>query len=437
MIQALANKLSGFTTTHVRLEPNQGRQTIGPGGTIEFDLPSESVINLDTFTISFEAVATRSDTTGHPSLPAGIEELIEDISCWCGGVRLDSGTGWHGYRNTLMCINMGVVGEALSHPYIQRYLDRATMSTRLIGALEEKRRYMTRNMQGCGFLQSGTIDTSTMPQITVRVTFTTRPVVSVSNNRETINNFRTLAATTPVSSISYVIDNPYCLVECISPGPVYDRLQSSIMGRVGHIPIPFKRYQVFTGGLFESTCRFDVHTRSLDRLYITANSNRTGGPPAIPNAYEMNLAESTNDGEVGLDAERWRTAVNQSIVLDDGHLSVRVAGVQLPAFAANPQTDWYAMTKSNLPAPPTVGVIPYGLETDDFHGYFGNNWLACHRFCSAKSDLRNVSGLDTRGLNLDGVVELTTTMYNEALVIWTESTAELRVMPGREVQLVL
>jgi len=437
MIQALANKLSGFTTTHVRLEPNQGRQTIGPGGTIEFDLPSESVINLDSFTLSFEAVATRSGTTGVASLPAGIEELIEDVSCWCGGVRLDSGTGWHGYINTLMSINMGVVGEALSHPYIQRYLDRATMSNYRLGPLEEKRRYMTRNMQGCGFLQSGTIDTSLLPQITIRITFTTRPVVSVSNERDTITNFRTLVSTIPISSFSYEIDNPYALVECISPGPTYDRLQSSIMARVGYIPIPFKRYQVFTGGMFESTCRFDVHTRSLDRLYITANSNRDGGPPKIPNAFEMNIAELSGGGEVGLDAERWRTAVNQSIVLDDGHLSIKVAGVQLPAFMANPQTDWYAMTKNNLPAPTATGLIAYGLETDDFHGYYGNNWLACHRFCSAKSDLRNVSGLDTRGLNLDGVVELTSTMFNESLVIWTESTAELRVMPGREVQLVL
>eukprot|EP00962_Isochrysis_galbana_P040486 scaffold14682_cov124-Isochrysis_galbana.AAC.2 len=435
MIQALATKLSGFTTTHVRLEPNQGRQAIGPGGTIEFDLPSESVVNLDTFALSFEAAVTRSGAEGTGSLPAGIEELIEDVSCWCGGVRLDSGTGWHGYRNTLMCLNMGVVGEALSHPYIQRAIDRTTAAAVAItDVVETKRRYVTRNMQGCGFLQSGVIDTSMMPQITVRVTFTTRPVISVSLNRSSIANFH-LQGTGLVSDFRYTVDNPYCLVECISPGPVYDRLQSSIIGSVGYLPIAFKRYQVFTGGLSESTCRFDVHTRSLDRLYISANSNRNGGPPAIPTHLNMIIPDINK--EVGLDAERWRTIVNQSIVLDDGTLSIRVAGVTLPGFAANPQTDWYPMTRSNLPSPPSVGVVPYGLETDDFHHWIRSDWLACHRFCSAKSDLRNVSGLDTRGLNLDGVVELTSTMFNEALVVWTESTAELRVMPGREVQLVL
>jgi len=84
-----------------------------------------------------------------------------------------------------------------------------------------------------------------MPQITVRVTFTTRPVISVSSSRNSIAiaDFRQQGEAVLSSfSFSYVIDNPYCLVECVSPGPVYDRLQSSIMDRIGHIPIAFKRY---------------------------------------------------------------------------------------------------------------------------------------------------------------------------------------------------
>lgn len=57
MINELASKLADFTTTVVQLQPNSGQQTIQPGGVVEFDLPSETIVNLDSFTLSFLAQA--------------------------------------------------------------------------------------------------------------------------------------------------------------------------------------------------------------------------------------------------------------------------------------------------------------------------------------------------------------------------------------------
>lgn len=287
MISAIASKLSNFTTTHVRLEPNQGRQSIGPGGSIEFDLPSESVINLDSFALSFRALAINNNPTRIASLPAGIEELIEDISVWCGGVRLDSGTGWHGLRSTLMNRNLDLVGSATSHPYIQRQDDRAAGTLLVDGSsVEPESRYTTQNMGGSGFLRCGVIDTSLMPQLTVRVLFTTRHVVSASLDRDTIYAFTNLGGDETANS--YQISDQYAMVEVMSPGSMYDRIQSRIMDEVGYISIPFKYYRVFVGGRGESTSRFDAHTRSLDRVYVASlNAISVVSHPYLPNRFPL------------------------------------------------------------------------------------------------------------------------------------------------------
>jgi hypothetical protein len=59
------------------------------------------------------------------------------------------------------------------------------------------------------------------------------------------------------------------------------------------------------------------------------------------------------------------------------------------------------------------------------------------RLCAPNSDLKHISGLDTRNMALDGMLTGFDDHYpGMGLGVWVESTAELRVMPGREVQLV-
>eukprot|EP00967_Tisochrysis_lutea_P107694 scaffold166332_cov27-Tisochrysis_lutea.AAC.1 len=46
------------------------------------------------------------------------------------------------------------------------------------------------------------------------------------------------------------------------------------MSSRGYLPINFKQYRVFTSGLNESSVRFDVSTRSLDRIWHMTTNNR-------------------------------------------------------------------------------------------------------------------------------------------------------------------
>jgi hypothetical protein len=228
MISSLATKLENFTTTTVRLEPTSGRQIVRPGTIIDFELPSESITNLDTFTLSFDAKPIAlNGAAGFARLHAGIETLIEDVSVWCGGVRLDSAGRWFGKRRNLMDGALNVNGDIGSHPRIQRVVDRYAVGGAVaIGALEPVHRYST-NRLGEGFLGCGMIDTSMLPLMTVRVEFTRQHVVAFSNGA-TATTFLTNTALNP-EDYSYEVDDIYAMVEIVGAGSVYDTMQERLM----------------------------------------------------------------------------------------------------------------------------------------------------------------------------------------------------------------
>jgi hypothetical protein len=189
MISELATRLSGFTTTTVRLEPKSGQQVVRPGQTIEFDLPSETIVNLDTFALSLVAMLTTLNgaADGVRRLPNSIELLLEDVSVWCGGIRLDSAGRWFNRRFSLMDANLDRMGDQLSHPLIQRNFDSRDYLAAL-GNVQPPNRYVASRLSE-GFLGAGVIDTSLMPQLTVRIEYTQLPVATVSIGYDGVNAF--------------------------------------------------------------------------------------------------------------------------------------------------------------------------------------------------------------------------------------------------------
>jgi hypothetical protein len=265
MISELASRLANFTTTTVRLDPKSGQQTVGPGQMLEFDLPSECVVNLDSFTLSFIAAPLRlNGSLGHVRLPNGIEHLIEDVSVWCNGLRLDSAGRWFNRRHTLMDFNQERCGDAFSHPRVQRRRDTRDVVS-MMEIVQLPNRYSTSRL-GEGFLGAGTIDTSLMPQLTVQITFTHQPVVTASANDGSAGEFTNLAGLLN-QDFSYNVRDAYAMVEVVSLGPVYDQLQQRLMASKGYIAYPYKRYMCFDGGVGEGNVRFQVSSQSVDRIY--------------------------------------------------------------------------------------------------------------------------------------------------------------------------
>ena len=190
-VSALASKLSNFTTVVGTLEPLAGRGDVRPGGYIDFELPSESVVNLSSFALHMDVSIDSSggeltDGTIQQRLPLG-EEMIENVQVICGGVRLDGGPHHHGLFKSKRDMLMGVSGDALSRPNICRTTDQ--IYGRSVSTVEDEARVCLRRFDG--FFGAGIVDMSLLPPVTVRVELTKTRVVTSAAGRNTLILFDT------------------------------------------------------------------------------------------------------------------------------------------------------------------------------------------------------------------------------------------------------
>jgi hypothetical protein len=278
------------------------------------------------------------------------------------------------------------------------------------------------------------IDTSLMPQITVRIQFTTKGVLGISNGT-VFSNFAT-STSLPKEAFHFKTMEHYAIVEIVSAGAAYDAMQERIMATVGYIPVPFKRVHCFQGGMNEGDVRFNIATRSLDRVYFcTDGGEASAGAPYLSN--KIAIAGTLLDAcERGLDHEIYDSARFRSIAANmEGTACMSIAGARVPAFDAS-VLDWFSMTRNALPKPDENDVKDVDLRMD-IATWKDGRFLACQRFCAPQSDLKNASGLDTRAVNVDGLLKTQTLVpTGHNLLVFAESTAELRIMPGREIQLI-
>jgi hypothetical protein len=174
------------------------------------------------------------------------------------------------------------------------------------------------------------------------------------------------------SNYSYEVNDAYAMIEVISAGPIYDQMQQRLMASKGYIPYAFKRFSCFDGGQGETTVRFQVNSQSVDWIYACSIDYTPTAGVVLANS-----GLPTDGSENGLTAEMYSTRALRSRV---------------------------------NPGPPD--------------GNYTNG----------------PQGLDTRNMALDGLLnagEMGGLDYpGTGLGVWVESTAELRVMPGRKVQLV-
>jgi hypothetical protein len=112
-----------------------------------------------------------------------------------------------------------------------------------------------------------------------------------------------------------------------------------------------------------------------------------------------------------------------------------LANVQLPAWSCQ-FTDWYSITRNSLPKKTDKDY--HDDLVGGFYSWYRTCGLICQRLCAPNADLKNVSGLNTSGLAIDGIFQYEGNMApGYSLLVTCESTAELRVKPGREVELLV
>ena len=87
-----ASRMSGFSTNTFRLETNN-QSSATSNSIIAFDLPANSIINLRSFKMFFNANANKGLATSGGRLPP-VKDLIERVEVAMGGVVLSQGTNF-------------------------------------------------------------------------------------------------------------------------------------------------------------------------------------------------------------------------------------------------------------------------------------------------------------------------------------------------------
>ena len=199
----------------------------------------------------------------------------------------------------------------------------------------------------------------------------------------------------------------------------------------GFVELPFKQYFSFHN-THTGSSRFTVATQSLDRVWMawrlgTYNTQAaphsipgystaadiTGGADAAENAGAIvALAQDLSDyhGMHGTGAtEKYLTNHQRfSEPGADGDVKYQVVlnGAMYPQYQAGME-DMYQITKNSLPGP-----VKYGLTKEQLlDSYF----VQCVRLNMPDSEMtRQLSGLDTRSVSLNGYVNTTGTLTDNA-----------------------
>jgi hypothetical protein len=288
------SRLQGVSTSQFKIEP-QTSSSATPNQIVRFNLPSNTLVNMKSIRLLFNA-ATGSGSTGNTfRLPPNNSSYIERMSVYMGGVLVQN--SFQAY-NALCHAKQALLGDkgnaALEHPEIVRrksYVDGSTFES---GSAEsytdEDDRLAILSFEGLvGSIEPYIIDTGLLPQITLEFTLANGNVVSNSKgvllgSTDSTLGFLTAGTGTP----TYTLSNLSLQVEVIGmASSVLDQIIEQRISSVGYLSLPFKNY--FTSISSHTTAsRFNINSASWDRLWLLyrADNFDTAGAPLVVNGYK-------------------------------------------------------------------------------------------------------------------------------------------------------
>ncbi len=464
------SRLQGVSVSHFKIFP-QTSQTAGANAIIRFELPSNSLINLRSLRMLFNAKMTSNGGR----LPNKIDSLISRIAVYAGGVLLANNyDNYHLLRHAKDALLGDKCDAATGHPEIPRtksYHNGKGDGADPLTAANAKEDYTTGIADGesqfcidywegfLGTLEPGIIDTGLLPQITVEITLAENNVCPCCNNvslgtAAQSSNFAAVNAAAPV----YQLSNLSMQVEVLGMATsVLDQIVEQRIAQVGYVSLPFKNYFSYTS-THVSTTKFHVNSASWDRMFITYRpttyadkaapravagykiaggflSTATNTPVAT--ATELDIGVPTYDAGGVLDTNKekylsryFRMQLLKQDAASDAQFTFQINGATVPSFKCN-TTEMYAITKNSLDTYHTNLHMTMNQYQSDY-------FVQAMRFCLPDSDFgRLASGLDTRSVSANATLETTNLLTAGVnVVIFAECTSELRVGSGRAIEVI-
>ena len=229
----------------------------------------------------------------------------------------------------------------------------------------------------------------------------------------------------------------------------YDEIIAKRIADVGFLELPFKSYQSFVDTHTGAT-KFSVSCQSLDRIWAvhrTAGYD-TQGEMQVIDGYKVSgqFGASASGGGVTVDFGKPDYELGGVLRTNGEKMTTKFLNFTLTPAAAGPakfqfqlngsffpqfqatEEEMYAISKNSVdyPMDPTMTLAQYKA----------NYFVQCIRLCLPDSDTREISGLDTRGINMSGSYNTTNVTRDTNVVLFCEHTSTLRVGANRQIEVV-
>lgn len=415
-----------FTTNTFSIPPSSSTSAKA-NEAIHFRLPASSIINLKSLVFTFAADMTKG--AGRAMLPAGIESLIQRVEVTCGGHILSS---FNSYNH--LCVAMERLGQRkwcsmLGHPFMPFTKNQLTN-----GSFDGTDNNETGGAFAIGdfvnFLGTASpsfLDTSLLPPL--EITFYT-----ASNAVCTDSNDTTPTTTVTTPAPVFTLSKMKLQYEAVSfLDSAYSEAIAGALSQPSGLEITYKDY-VSVRESTSSGMRFTVSTQSLDRIWVV-HHNATVDSVSAPviltgHATGTTAVAAHHNGDLHL-IKLVPNAFSFAAPATGGAWTVQLQlnGSNFPNFPAAPH-EAAAITKSSVPYPDRVSI---GLNE-----YNGASCIQCFRLNKPGSeDDRRISGLDTRGISLQGVLTINGKGTATAVSVFMECTRSLKVGAGQQIEVLM
>jgi hypothetical protein len=471
-------RLQGVSTSHFKVYPqNTGSQTANK--IIRFELPSNSLINLRSIRILFNASAV-SAGAGTSRLPNDTRSFIDRMAIYMGGVLVQN--SFSNY-NVLVHAQKALGADrctdtTLTHQEIVRvtsYHDGSTLTTSETYSTSDVQLAITDFLGFLGSADPSIIDSGIFPQITLEITLADN-VICPSITTATGNPLPTTSKTggfcaTSSAGSSYTLDNMTLQLEVLGmASSILDEVVAQRISQVGYLSIPFKNYFSFSS-THNNTSRFNINSASWSKLWVcwrdpasssaaapqvvaghkiggafvspvtetqvaAANTNLTTAATAI--AFDLNIDIGKPQYDIGgtynTNSERYVARyfnfeeINASPTTTPTTFQLQINSANYPAYKLT-VPEVYSLTMNSI----DIYDKTRKMSLDQYRKNF---FVQCYRFDLPESSYSRVaSGLDTRASSAQCALVTENITASTPCFMFCECDSELRVA-NRAIELI-
>ena len=444
-------RLQGFSTNIFRLESQQGSSAVATSSSIiTFDIPSNAICNLRSFRIMANMNADVVAGAGARLPP--INDLVERMEVSVGGITLAQGAN---FINVLqeakkaLGATYGGCDATMGHPEYVRaksYVDGSTIATtdNEVYSSGASPRFCIMDLEGFfATAEPKLLDTSLMPDLRVRLHLASDNVLA-SVAGIPLAGTGTDIADDGTGGARYQLTDIFATIECIGlADQAYDQMLASMMSSQGFLEIPYKNYTNFQS-VHNGSSRFTISSSSLDKIWVCwrssgydtqgglvpINGYKRTGAAAYVGAADFGKPDYDEGGVFDTNSEKYKSKYfNFTEASATFKAQLQLNGSYYPQFTAT-LGDLYAISKNSV-----LGNRENKNMTLD--QYANNYCVQCFRLNMPDSEYsRLLSGIDTRAVNLQGIVKTENATADQTIDVFCETTEVLRVGAGRAIEII-